>query len=170
MKKLAAIGIMAVMIGMFVLPATADSTDNLYINLTNGASADITITNATGGNSWNPEVGINEDIFTENTSFNLENTGLVTVDVDISASVNGSTWEINTSANPMPDNNNLTLAYNLSYVGANEWTYINNTDASFVTTFSHDADQDFGLYLAMPTSTTTANPQSITMTFTATAN
>jgi len=171
MKKLVAIGLGIMMIGMFSLSAGAGSTDNLYINLTNGAEANIAVTNSTGGNSWNPEVGINEAIDTDNTSFNLENTGLVTVNVDISAEVNGTDWSINTSAvSPMPDHNILTLGYNLSYVGTNEWTYVNNTPASFKTSFSHDADQDFGLYLAMPTSTDTADPQSITMTFTATAN
>lgn len=163
MKKILALGIAVAMMMAFVIPATAGPTDTLIIYLNNDASADILVENATGGDAtWYPSAGIGANEASGLTDYNCSNNGSVQVDIDIKGSVAGG-WALGSSAG----HDTLYVAYNWT---GNTWTEITTGDLDFSDDMAHDGYQLFGIMVDMPTSTSTGDAQTVTLTFTATAD
>lgn len=158
MKKILAVGLMAMMIGMFIMPVNAADTQDLYITLNNNATASILLNDT----SWEPTAGIDSSEQCANTTFELDNDGSVQVDVTVSAETN-MTWTLESEAGH--DQLQLgILPEDLAEITLDE------TATSFVSNLEHDQWQNFGFNLTMPVSTSTSAPAQINVTFTATAD
>lgn len=157
MKKIL-IGILAVaLICSFAMPATAGNQEVLTITLDNFAEADILLDNTT----WDPEAGLGENANTSGIGFKLTNNGSVQVDVEIKGEI-GPDWSLGSS----PGHNTTYLAYD---IGAGN-VEITTGDLAFVSDFAYDGEQIFGMWIDMPISSSTSDAQTITVTFTATAD
>jgi len=140
------------------------ASDNAIINIpmNNNAIASIVLT----PKSWNFfELFLSSESETALNYFLIDNNGTVNVDVFIKGS-NSSGWTINKIA---PGTDNFSLKYKLQSGG--DWSGIGPSDDAFIPSLAHDESEYFGMQILMPTASTTAvTPQTMTVTFTATAN
>jgi long-subunit acyl-CoA synthetase (AMP-forming) len=152
------IGLIAVMmVSMMTMPTMADTTQTIVITIENYAEASIILNETT----WYTIAPLDSN---ETKPFNLMNNASVTVDVDIKAT-NTTNWKIMSSSGA----NDFALQFNNTggLLGTETITY---TDSTFYNGLTYDGDVDFVLTLYLPTSSSVATPQEITVTFTATAN
>jgi hypothetical protein len=157
MKKIG-IGLIAIaLICSFGYTASADTTQELTITLEDYTVASILLNNT----SWNPTAGLDASDATPEDNYNLSNDGAVQLSIDIKALVS-PTWSLGST----PDHDQLYLAYNVSGSG----TEITTGDLEFAANMAHDGFQNFGMYIEMPTTSSTSTAQTITVTFTATAD
>jgi len=131
---------------------------DVSLSVTPSAEANITVEPGTwdGGGA-----NIGENASTATNAFWLNNTGLIQVDVTISAS-NTSAWHPGTS----PGHNQFQLQYGI----VSSWTNITEAPLSFINNLAWDEYQQFGLKLYMPTSSSTNAEQTATITFEATVD
>lgn len=165
MKKILAVLIACIFVGMLFVPSSiGEDTEYLEIYLTNYASAAIDVWNtsdASGDATWYPGCGIGGNDSTTGDYYNLSNEGTVQVDVTI-AGANTTDWTLGTSAG-----HNVT---NVSYDVSGTWDVFTWEAESFADNLAWDEWQNFDLQIYMPTSTSTATNQTITVTFTATVD
>jgi hypothetical protein len=166
-RKAITIGLSALVFMMTMMPSLCGGpTDTLVVYITNDASADILVTNHTGGDAtWYPAAGIGETEESPSPDFyNCTNEGSVQVDVEIKAEVTEGTWSLGSAAG----HDTLYLAYNNTQT--TEWTEIKITDDGFTLDMAHDGYEPFALKISMPTSTSVSADHEVTITFTATAD
>jgi len=158
MKKIVVI-IVLMLLNTLTICVNAADTQELVIPLNNNSVASILLNDTT----WNPTAGINEKQYSSNTTFKLENNGTVTVDVNISGDFNRTFWDLEATAG-----HNDTLLKTQLNGGSN--ITVDEIQSTWVDNMAHDGEQIFGVYLEMPTSTSSADMISLTVTFTATAD
>ena len=165
MKKILAVATVVCLMGLFAFPsAIGGETDDLIIYLTNDSSADINVWNTSAGAgqaTWYPGCGIGGNDATTGDFYNLSNEGTVQVDVTI-AGANTTDWTLGTS----PGHNVTNVSYDIS----GTWNVFTWESETFVDDLAWNEWQNFDLQIYMPTSTSTANNQEITVTFTATVD
>ncbi len=173
MKKILAIGMALVMLAMTSVPLSADDTETIDINMTPGGVVDIIIKNSTDSewNSWSPTCSVG-DSSTADTDGDInpyiENNGTVNVEINVSAD-DTTDWTIGDAAGHDVFSINLTGG-DLTFSGGD---YLDTTEQDFTDTLNCSGAEtvvDFDLLLTMPTSSSTSDPQTTTITFTATAN
>lgn len=161
------------MFGILIPAAMADPNyDTIAVTLTPGGTVDVTVTPDTWtgiGTNRTAKVGDIGLTNTTNTTFNIENTGTAQVSVTIGAAMVASTWTYITTGSPVEDE--VALKYQKP-LGA--WTYIaaQASPAAFITALPAEGgtdNQDFGLGVLMPPTSSVAAAQSILITFSATA-
>ena len=160
MKKLIILAICFAMICSFVLPAGAGSNDSTTINISLTDTADILVVNSTGGDVWDTTGGLGATLTSP--TFTISNEGYVQVDVTINAT-DTAAWTLETA----PEHNQFTLMQNQT----GSWVDIPEDAAiSFLSNFAWDGNETFEFQMELPTSSSTATGQQITVTFEATVD
>jgi len=157
MKKLIIGIIAAALICSFTLPVNAATTQDLNITLSGYTEASILLNDTT----WTPSAGLGTNESTGINHFKLDNDGSVQLDVDIKGSIE-PTWSLGASA----AHDVVYVAYNIGSGNVE----ITTGDLDFVNDLAHNESQNFGMYIDMPTTSSTSIQQNITVTFTATAD
>lgn len=171
MKKLIAILIAATMVCAIAPMVGADpEIDTIVVTLTPGGTASIDVYNTSLGAgtaaTWIPTVSIGGSANTgEDGFYSINNTGKVQVDVTIMAETDDD-WTIGADAG----HDTVNLQYNLTHIG--DWTTITTGELSFLSNFPPEGQEGevrmFDLLVNMPTSSSTNEVQTITITFEAT--
>lgn len=130
--------------------------DKIHVVLSPQATADIKLNRTT----WEPGVGFAGNATTGLHAFNLDNNGSVSVDVEMYV-INSTAWH--PGQTPGHDR------FNLSINDGSGWNIILNEPEQFIANLGYNENQDFGLQLYKPTSTSTADNQTVTLVFEATA-
>ena len=130
--------------------------DKIHVVLSPQADADIKLNRTT----WEPGVGFAGNATTGLHAFNLDNNGSVSVDVEMYV-INSTAWH--PGQTPGHDR------FNLSINDGSGWNIILNEPEQFIANLGYNENQDFGLQLYKPTSTSTADNQTVTLVFEATA-
>jgi hypothetical protein len=142
---------------VFFTQDVGPTTTSISLSATPSATASINCNRS----YWNFTSGLSTTQETSTTWINIDNDGVVQVDVTVEAT-NTSVWKLKTT----PSNNEFRLQYGI----VSSWTNIGLTPASFVNNLAHDASQNFGLKVYMPTSTSTTTAQVTIITFKATVD
>jgi hypothetical protein len=142
------------------IPTTFGGNQTVYIPMTNDSSTDIVVSPTT----WDHyELHLTNVTATNTTDFTLDNNGTVQVDVTV-VGTNSAGWTLDTSAG----HNQFALDYKLNDTG--DWTDITTTPVTFASDLAHDQYKEFGLQIALPTTTSQTSTQNLQITFTATAD
>lgn len=143
----------------FVAPVQGDNQATIDVTMNPSASINITCNQA----SWSPSARLTENESTATDWATLTNAGDVSVLVNVSAS-DSTNWTLAGS----PEHNQFELQM---YIDTS-WTDLTTSDQTFKNNLSPEGGSntvDFGLWLYMPTTSSTASSQISTITFTATA-
>jgi len=129
-------------------------TDSILVSFNPDAIIDILLNKT----DWQPSVGLGESEQTSELWAQILNNGSVQVDIDISASI-GPDWDLGSAAG-----HNITyLAYNIGSGNIE----ITTSDLDFINDLAHNEYQTFGMWIDMPTTSTTNKNQYCNVTFTA---
>lgn len=151
-----------IMLACAFAPTYQAQTDDLILYMQPSGTASIDVYNTSEGignqASWYFPDGLGDTNSTAADHYTLENDGDVNVDVSVNAT-NTTDWTLNTTA----DHNKFHVETDNPDVNL-DWTF-----QSFVTDLAVDGTEPFGLTLSMPTTSSTNNLQTSTITFEATA-
>ena len=159
MKKLILIGALLFTLAAAIPIVGAGDTATITITMNNNALANITVTPIT----WISEAGVDESNSTTGDYFTVENTGFVTVDLEIKGADSPGGWTIENAAG----NDAFKVEYNVT-----AWTTVTDGYLAFASDLAPVGSDTIGfdLKLTMPTSTSTAAAQSTVITLKATPN
>lgn len=140
-------------------PSVMGNNQEIQITLTPNATATISCNQT----DWAPGCGINEEAWTSANWGAINNTGSVSVSVDVNASDSGD-WNLSSSAI-----GNDQFRFNITGAELSEHWFNGDTSATFDSDLPYDTSETFRLGVQMPSSTSTNSTQQFKVTFVATA-
>ena len=157
MKKLI-IGLVVLAMVSLSLPVSAGNTDTITVTLSPQATIDISVS----PDSWTPTASLNHSDNTTTTYFTIDTLDTdVNISIDVKAS-NTADWTIGDTAS------HDVFVLGITPNGGSE-TELTTSDQTIWDDVSPGNDPQFGLNLDMPTTSSTSQDQTVTITFTASA-